>query len=344
MLTSWAPDETTAQLWDERCIFVGHFIGAFGYGVHLTLFFQCVHALYTGRKAQPHNWQWLLFVFILFALGNIGNATSIFYVQKTFIDDRNYPGGPGAYFFEQSTQWAAVLCNSVYIVNTWFQDGLLLYRFWTIYSRNYYIVVIPALAFLTSLIMSAILIAVLCRPGNTFWTALSVKLAIPYWAISISMTVILTALIAGRLLFMRYRFKKLVGASSSMPYLTVTAMLVESAAIYSINGIIFLVAYGLNDPTQNLWLTLLGQTQSIAPLLIILRVARGQAFTGATVDQLTSMRFGRSQATHTTNDGSTTVLDTFRSGRKNVRMGSYQDLEQKQDGGETESEFRVAVV
>ena len=75
------------------------------------------------------------------------------------------------------------------------------------------------------------------------------------------MTVILTALIAGRLLFMRYRLKKLVGASSSMPYVTITAMLVESAAIYSINGITFLVAYGLNDPSQDLWLPVLGQTQ-----------------------------------------------------------------------------------
>ncbi|KAJ6482591.1 hypothetical protein C8R45DRAFT_1001965 [Mycena sanguinolenta] len=338
MSASWAPDETAAQLLNERYIFIGQFIGAFGYGVHLTLFFQCVHALYTGRKSRRHNWEMLIYVFILFALGNIGNATSIFYAQKTFIDDRNYPGGPGAFFFEQSTQWSGVVCNSVYIVNTWFQDGLLLYRFWTIYYRNYYIVVVPALAFLTSLIMSAILIAVLTRPGNTFWTALSVKLAIPYWAISISMTVILTALIAGRLLFMRYRLKKLVGASSSMPYVTTTAMFIESAAIYSINGIIFLVAYGLNDPSQNLWLPLLGQTQSIAPLLIILRIAHGQAWSGATMDQLTSV------ALRKTNAGSTTVLDTVQSRPTNARVGSHQDLEEKQAEGESESEFRVAGV
>jgi hypothetical protein len=87
------------------------------------------------------------------------------------------------------------------------------------------------------------------------------KLAIPYWAISISMTVILTALIAGRLLFMRYRLDKLVGARTSTPYVTITAMLVESAALYSINGLIFLVSYGVNSPSQNLWLPLLGQTQ-----------------------------------------------------------------------------------
>ncbi|KAJ7849646.1 hypothetical protein B0H14DRAFT_2509788 [Mycena olivaceomarginata] len=341
---SWAPNETAAQLWNERCIFIGQLIGAIGYGIHLTLFCQCVPAL-CARKSGRRNRELLIFVFILFALGNIGNATSFLFAQKSFIDDRDYPGGPGAYFVEQSTDWSAVVCNSVYIVNTWFQDGILLYRFWAIWSRNYYIVVVPALAFLTSMILSAILIAELCQPGNSFWTAISMKLAIPYWAISISMTVILTALIAGRLLFMRYRLDKLVGARTSTPYVTITAMLVESAALYSINGLIFLVSYGVNSPSQNLWLPLLGQTQSIAPLLIILRVAQGQAWSGGTTDQLTSIRFGkRIPATRTTNAGSTTVLDTFHSGPTNGRVGSHQDLEHKQDGEESLSEFRAAVV
>ncbi|KAF8158630.1 hypothetical protein K438DRAFT_1860886 [Mycena galopus ATCC 62051] len=343
---SWAPNETAAELWNERCIFIGQLIGTIGYGVHLTLFCQCVPAL-CSRKSGRHNRELLIYVFILFALGNIGNATTIVFAQKSFIDDRNYPGGPGAYFVEQSTNWSAVVCNSVYIVNTWFQDGILLYRFWTIWSRNYYIVVVPALAFLASMILSAILIVELCQPGSSFWTDISMKLAIPYWAISIAMTVILTALIAGRLLFMRYRLNKLVGARTSTPYVTVTAMLVESAALYSINGLIFLVSYGVNSPSQNLWLPLLGQTQSIAPLLIILRVARGEAWSGETRDQLTSMRFGKQNpGTCTTNVESTTgtVLNTFRSGPTNVRLGSHQDLEHKQDGGESESEFRVAVV
>ncbi|KAF7328672.1 hypothetical protein MSAN_02468800 [Mycena sanguinolenta] len=337
-MTSWAPDETATQLWNERSIFIGIFLGTIGYGVHLTLFFQCVPAL-CARKSGHRNRELLIFVFILFILGNLGNATTLIFAQKSFIDDRDYPGGPGAYFVEQSADWTVVVCNSVYIVNTWLQDGLLarqLYRFWTIWSRNYYIAAVPALAFLTSLILSAILIAVLCRPGNSWWTALSIKLAIPYWAISISMTVILTALIAGRLL--------LVGANSSMPYVTITAMLVESAAIYSINGIIFLISYGVNSPVQNLMLPLLGQTQSIAPLLIILRVAQGQAWSGATMDQLTSIRFGKRIPATRTADGGSTVLDTFRSGPTNVRVGSHQDLEQKQDEGESESEFRVEVV
>ncbi|KAK7045123.1 hypothetical protein R3P38DRAFT_2508878 [Favolaschia claudopus] len=342
---TFAPaNETGAQLWNERSILAGLFLGAIGYGVHLTLFLQCVNALRNGKTAV-RNRELLGFICILFVLGNIGNATNILFGQKTFIDNRDYPGGPNAYFIEQSTDWSAVVCNSVYIVNTWLQDGLLLYRFWTIWSRNYYIAIVPALAFLTSMVLSAILIAELSQPGNTIWTKISINLAIPYWSISISMTIILTTLIAGRLLHMRYRLNRVLGArtSSSMPYTTITAMLVESAAIYSINGLIFLISYAVNSPVQNLALPLLGQMQSIAPLLIILRVAQGQACSDRTIEELTSVRF-RNRASHLRNDPSTTVLDTFSIGGKTVAGRTNSELDAKSKSGDSESEFRVAPV
>ncbi|KAJ7048680.1 hypothetical protein C8F01DRAFT_1213631 [Mycena amicta] len=268
---SFSPDETPSQLWNERSILAGLFLGTVGFGVHLTLFVECVQALRARREGR-RNRELLLFVCILFVLGNIGNATNIVFGQKTFIDDRNYPGGPNAFFVEQSTNWSAVVCNSVYIVNSWFQDALLVYRFWTIWGSNYYVVALPVLAFLSSMVLSAILIAELSQPGNTFWTTISVNLAIPYWSISISMTVILTTLIAGRLLFMRYRLQRLMGRNTPTPYVTLSAMLVESAMIYSINGLVFLISYGINSP-------------SIAPLLIVLRVARGHAWSGSTTKQ-----------------------------------------------------------
>nr|GAT46240.1 predicted protein [Mycena chlorophos] len=280
-------------------------------GIHLTIFIECVQALLARRQGH-RNGEMLLFVCILFILGNIGNATNLVFAQKTFIDDRNYPGGPNAYFVEQSTDWSAVVCNSVYIVNSWFQDALLVFRFWTIYGGNYYIVAFPVLAFFSSMVLSAILIAELSQPGNTFWTKISINLAIPYWSISISMTVILTGLIAGRLLFMRYRLRRLMGRETRTPYVSLSAMLVESAAIYSINGLIFLISYGVNSPVQNLALPLLGQTQSIAPLLIILRVARGQAWSGETNGELTSVRFGHKSSSAKRAGGSTTILDSLR--------------------------------
>jgi len=274
----------------------------------------------------------LIFICILFVLGNIGNATTIVFGQKTYIDDRNYPGGPSAYFVEQSTNWSCVVANAVYIVNSWFQDGLLVYRFWTIWARNYYIVALPAMAFVTSTVLSAILIAELSEPGNTLWSTISINLAIPYWSISISMTVILTSLIAGRLLFMRYRLRKLMNMETPTPYVTVTAILVESAALYSINGLVFLISYGVNSPVQNLFISLLGQTQSIAPMLIILRVAQNQAWSADTETNLTAIRFGRAPDRKGT---STTVLAELSANTTGV-----EDSRDKPGDVESNIEFR----
>ncbi|KAF7315972.1 hypothetical protein MIND_00114100 [Mycena indigotica] len=339
---SFAPNESAAALWNERSILAGLFLGTIGFGIHLTLFFECVQALCSRRESQ-RNRELLVFVCLLFTLGNIGNATNIIFAQKTFIDNRNYPGGPNAFFVEQSTNWSAVVCNSVYIVNSWFQDALLVYRFWMIYNRNYYIIALPIVAFLSSMVLSSILIAELSQPGKTIWTKISVNLAIPYWSISISMTVILTALIAGRLLYMRYRLRHLIGRATRTTYMTVSAMLVESAMIYSANALVFLISYGVNSPVQNLALPLLGQTQSIAPLLIILRVARGKAWSGDTTNQLTSVRFAEKSGSRPTfpHGGSTTILEELRLQSKNDGEPAEANLEMGGMRDDETIEFRV---
>ncbi|KAF9218574.1 hypothetical protein BS17DRAFT_822735 [Gyrodon lividus] len=296
-MSSYAPaNETETEIWNERSILDGLFLGAIGYGVHMTLFFMCFRLLWT-RKKDTKDKLMIVYITILFVLGNIGNGTNLKFGEMTFIDDRDYPGGPNAFFVQESTNIVAVLCNTVYIVNSWFQDALLLYRFWLIWGRNRYLFVIPGLMFATSF-------AELSQPGNTIWTRISVNLAIPYWSISIALNVILTLLIAGRLLFMKYRLQNVLGEHTNTPYASLSAMLVESAFFY-----------GVNSPVQNLALPLLGQTQSIAPLLIILRVAQGKSwsqdnlFVSAAAE--TGKRFRRPTA-FTSDRGTTTLaLDTM---------------------------------
>ncbi|KAJ7890170.1 hypothetical protein B0H14DRAFT_3705941 [Mycena olivaceomarginata] len=313
---SISPTETAPDLRSERLILAGLFLGTVGHGLYFSLLIFPLLLRKDGRR----NKELLAFICILFTLGNVGNATNLVLAQKTFIDNRTYPGGPNAFFLQQSTNWSAVVCNSVYIVNSWFADALLLYRFWMIWSRNYYVTALPALLFSASIgqFISAILIARLSQPGNTIWTKISITLAIPYFSISISMTIILTMLIAGRLLFMRSRLRKVMGPNMTIPYVTLTAMLVESATLYSVNGLILLISYGLNSAVQHLALPLLGQTQSITPLLIILRVARGQAWSDKTT-------FRPRPASGMSNEMSATIFHTFNTNPNhcdNVEQGS----------------------
>jgi len=66
----------------------------------------------------------MIYVVLLFIMGNIGNGTNIKVGELTFVDNRNFPGGPNEYF-SQGGGTVGLTCNVIYIINTWFQDGLL---------------------------------------------------------------------------------------------------------------------------------------------------------------------------------------------------------------------------
>lgn len=293
--TSWAPKESADALWGERSYLDGIFIGAVAYGVHATLFFITLRLLWARQRTTWKDYSWIAYVVVLFTVSSIGNATQMKFTQMIYIDNRNYPGGPAAYYIEGSTAFMAVFCNCIYIANTWLQDGLLLYRFWIIFGGSYLAISLPALVYVCSIALDCVVIVMLSRPGMTLWSHISVQLFTAYWAISIAFNILLTVGIVALLIVTRRRVGKHV--ISSTPYLSVSAILIESAVLYSACGIAFIVAYGVNSPVQNLILPTLAQVQSIAPLLIIMRVAQGRAWSPTTRNQLTrpSFAFHRSE-------------------------------------------------
>ncbi|KZT28830.1 hypothetical protein NEOLEDRAFT_1154312 [Neolentinus lepideus HHB14362 ss-1] len=290
-VSRYAPaNETEADLWFERSNIDGAVLGGTAYGVHLTLFIMCMLSLWKERTRSPrYSYMTMIYVFVLFALGTIGNAANTQFNEMTFVDDRDYPGGPNAFFVEQNSYWFNVVGYSVYIVNTWLQDGLLLYRFILIWNFRYWMLVVPTLLYLVSIIMSCFLMSQIAQPGNNIWQRLSINFALSYWSTSIATTILLTVLIVSRVMYIRHRLSKVLGRTGNdTPYLTVSAMLIESAFLYSVFALVFLVSYARNNTLQNfpgmqifisMILPISDRVKSIAPLLIILQVTRGRAWT-----------------------------------------------------------------
>ena len=108
---------------------------------------------------------------------------------------------------------------------------------------------------------SIALLVAMTKPGASFWSQIVVKFSIAYWSLSISLNSLLTLLIAGRLLFVRNRIETSLGTHHAKPYSSLVAMLVESAALYSVTGLIFIISYAQGSPFQNLVLPPLGQIQ-----------------------------------------------------------------------------------
>ncbi|EJD48817.1 hypothetical protein AURDEDRAFT_17999, partial [Auricularia subglabra TFB-10046 SS5] len=277
----WGPDESSSALWNERSYLAGILVGAVAYGVHATLFFITLGLLWSQKRAHPQNRRWIAFVLLLFTLSSLANGAQFKFTQMIYIDNRNYPGGPSAYLIEKQTETPALICLISYIVNNWMQDGLILYRFWIIYGRRTEVVILPVIMFVSTIGISCTFMS--RATGITFFETPTANLLTSYFSISIALNVILTIAIATKLLLVRRRLARHTSPLvHDSPHFSAAAMLIESAVLYSVCGVIFLVPWGLADPVQNLILPTLGQAESIAPLLIIMRVAQGHAWSSDT--------------------------------------------------------------
>ncbi|KAK7034613.1 hypothetical protein VNI00_012254 [Paramarasmius palmivorus] len=135
----------------------------------------------------------------------------------------------------------------------------------------------------------------------------NIKVQIAFLVLSCTFNLLFTFLISIRLLSVRKQIIDTLGAEHAKTYTSVTATLVESAALYFVFDVIFVFAFGLKSNVQNLilleyssiqvgvhsWVFALplyllwgimlmlmgcGIRQGIAELLIIVRVARGQDY------------------------------------------------------------------
>lgn len=81
------------------------------------------------------------------------------------------------------------------------------------------------------------------KPNGNFFGGKAINFGIPYYAITISLNILITILICTRLIRLSRAVDKVLGYENSKPYTAVVAILVESAAPYSIVGLMFLIPY-----------------------------------------------------------------------------------------------------
>lgn len=91
--------------------------------------------------------------------------------------------------------------------------------------------------------MSVLLIFESAQPGANFFVGHAVDFGVPYVSLTISLNIIVTALICGRLLSLRREIGKVLGPSHAKMYTSIIAILVESAALFTVFGIVYVIVY-----------------------------------------------------------------------------------------------------
>jgi len=228
-------------------------------------------------KQGQRSWSLLVYVAVLFTLGTITFAGDVKYDQTTWVDGRNLPGGPDALIMNHDESNIGRIVVTSCMIMRWVADGLLVYRCFVVWSTErfcYYIMALPVLTFLANIAIGIVMLI------GTWQSALfsGITFTIPDFSISVAINVLVTLLIVGRLLVTRRQIKAALGPEHSKIFTSIAAMLIESAALFSVTGLIFIVAFARQSKVQDLILPSLGLVQGIAPMLIILRVAQGRAW------------------------------------------------------------------
>ncbi|THH12821.1 hypothetical protein EW146_g7335 [Bondarzewia mesenterica] len=122
----------------------------------------------------------------------------------------------------------------------------------------------------------------------------NIDIQLAYLCTEVGTNIIYTVLVVVRILATRNQIIALMGKELAATYTSIIAVVVESAALYSILGILFIVTFATHSNLSNLIFLSISHVQGIAQLLIILRVAQGCAYTNDVTSQLmTSMQFAQ---------------------------------------------------
>ncbi|KAI6044611.1 hypothetical protein EDC04DRAFT_323531 [Pisolithus marmoratus] len=260
------------DLWLERSRLDGMVLGAVSYGVLLLLTFQAMVAIFSRRR-HGNGASWLLaYVVVTFILATIGFAANVKYTEMIWIDLRDAPGGPVALIQDELSYWINVMALTCYYVMEWLMQALLLYRCVVVWNGNKFVAI-----FITSLILTMVGLSIVILAGASGTVFYNINAQLAYLCIEVGMTVMYTLLVSWRLLKFRWGMEGLVGGEHLRIYNAAVTMVVESAAMYSVLGIAFIISYALHSNISNLVFLSISHVQAIAQLIIIIRVVQGRA-------------------------------------------------------------------
>jgi hypothetical protein len=135
--------------------------------------------------------------------------------------------------------------------------------------------------------MGALYLRQVGAPLGSPWANNPINYTLLYASISLALNLFITVMIVSRLLLFRYRSIKALGSPEhGTTYLSISTLLIESAAIYAVFSLMFLIPFGLKNAFANVMLQALSEIQIITSLLIIYRVAEGKAWTNGTAARL----------------------------------------------------------
>ncbi|KAJ6491671.1 hypothetical protein C8R47DRAFT_436625 [Mycena vitilis] len=290
----YGPVEDQATIEYERYFIAGDVVVGTGYGIQLVLWMNCALFLWKRRRNGRQPLFLMFYITAMLLIESLFVAVQARTVQFVYIDNRNYPQGPWQFFLDSQTAAINVIFYATLFLLTFLSDLLVLWRCWVIWAASgqhilaWGIITFPIILLLASFAMGTLWTLESSQPSLSLYSALPMAYGTAYYAISLSTNIILSLLIIGRLISYRRTLLESLPKELASHYISLATVIVESAALYSVFAVLFIITYAVNNPSNQIWLAVASACQQIANLLIIYRLAEGSAWDKDTLSTKTT--------------------------------------------------------
>jgi len=299
--------------WLERSRLDGQTLNSFTYGIFFLLTIRASISVSRGRKStrvklnKLHARILLGYIAITFLLGTIGFGANARYTEDIWINFRGDNWDPAFLITNEFNYWYNRLAIDSNFIMVWLMNLLLLYRCFVIWAYNRWVVALMTAVYLAIVALST---AVMISAENSA-IFFNLHTHLSFLVLSCTFNLLFTVLVTTRLLLVRNQVKRLLGAEHASPYTSITATLVESASLYFVFDVIFVVTFAIHSNVENLILLENCLIQGIAQLLIIIRVAKGREYDSTIATQVASTKldFGPGRRPRTGHIGDRDEID-----------------------------------
>ncbi|EIW80929.1 hypothetical protein CONPUDRAFT_153469 [Coniophora puteana RWD-64-598 SS2] len=279
----------SAELVEERSLYVGNALSCILYGFNLHAYFATVLALKNSKSRSVPRIFYNVFGGIMLLFVTCALVTSELRGQFAWIDQRGQSGGPEAYLQQNVTEWYVTISSVATLLADAMSNGLMMYRCYLIWGHSLRAVVLPFALFVPAVAISIVMTTTSAMPGASEYTGMPLKYDIIWMALTTAFNVVTTGTICFRI-FQSYRqlrrmFPTQQHEAAFHPYTKSITIIVESSLLFTVVTVVYLVVQCIDSPVDIAIGAVWTNFCVLAPQLIILRIASGSAWTDPTTKE-----------------------------------------------------------
>ncbi|EJD00150.1 uncharacterized protein FOMMEDRAFT_30808 [Fomitiporia mediterranea MF3/22] len=254
---------------------VSIFIQTLLYGAYVVVFALTATVwvlVYKRPPREPLNTTMLTISIVMFVLATMHIGVNYTRIIKAFIEFRNEPGGPAA-FFNQLSEFTQIFGSTIYVAQTLVGDSVVLYRCYLVWERRLIVIAFPFVLLLGSTTCGVGILysfAKVVPEAEIFVTELQ-DWIVSFFSLTLTTNIICTALVAARI----WLLNRSIMSFAAHSYKPIIILVIESGAVYSATLLALLILYKAGSWFQYVLLDAISPIVGLVFSMIIVRIGLG---------------------------------------------------------------------